>query len=81
MTHNFLVFFASRTDLAVKQCLLLAAVQDLMGTSRDGWKMLEATSWQSPVPGCEAGRSHLALAAGGQRRTLALREAKHGRLV
>lgn len=29
LTHNFIVFFVSRTDFAVKQCLLLAGVQDL----------------------------------------------------
>lgn len=31
LTHNFLAFFASRTDLAVKQCLLLVAIQDRLG--------------------------------------------------
>ncbi|CAK9111378.1 unnamed protein product [Durusdinium trenchii] len=34
LTHNFLAFFASRTDLAVKQCLLLVAIQDLKQDGR-----------------------------------------------
>ncbi|CAL1129542.1 unnamed protein product [Cladocopium goreaui] len=34
LTHNFLAFFVSRTDLAVKQCLLLASVQDVKQDGR-----------------------------------------------
>eukprot|EP00434_Breviolum_minutum_P007123 symbB.v1.2.006287.t1/scaffold375.1/size220138/5 len=34
LTHNFLAFFASRTDLAVKQCLLLASIQELKQEGR-----------------------------------------------
>ncbi|CAE6968250.1 unnamed protein product [Symbiodinium natans] len=29
LSHNFLAFFASRVDFAVRRCLLLAAIQDL----------------------------------------------------
>ncbi|CAJ1329761.1 unnamed protein product, partial [Effrenium voratum] len=35
LTHNFLAFFASRTDLAVRKCLLLTSIQDVKHEGRN----------------------------------------------